>query len=64
MAPDAEVSHRYVLPTQMLLKIVVADADARRLTGFAGVDGSFSARSFARETVVAHAPVGDRLGLE
>jgi MoxR-like ATPase len=62
MEPEAQVSHRYALPTQALLKMVVGDSDARRLTGFDAVDGPFSARSFAKETVVAFAPVGNRLG--
>lgn len=62
MSPDAQVSHRYALPTQALLKLVVGDDDSRRLTGFSAVDGPFSARSFAKETVVAFAPVGRRLG--
>lgn len=62
MAADSQVSHRYALPTQALLKMVVGDTDARRLTDFAGVDGQFSARSFAKETVVAIPPVGLRLG--
>lgn len=62
MAADAQVSHRYALPTQVLLKLVLADDDGRRLTGFAAVDGPFSARSFAKETVVALEPLGKRLG--
>lgn len=62
MSADAQVSQRYALPTQMLLKLVVRDDDSRRLTGFSGVDGPFSARSFARETIVALQPVGRRLG--
>ena len=61
-APEAQVSHRYALPTQVLLKLVVGDSDGRRLTDFANVDGPFSARSFAKETVVTLEPVGRRLG--
>lgn len=62
MASDAQISHRYALPTQVLLKLVVKDPDSRRLTDFANVDGPFSARSFARETLVSVEPVGRRLG--
>jgi len=62
MAPEAQVSHRYALPTQVLLKLVIGDSDGRRLTGFTSVDGPFSARSFAKETVVALETLGRRLG--
>ena len=62
MAPGSFVAQKYALPTQVLLKIVVGDADVRRLTDFSSVEGPFSARSFAKETVVALQPVGRRLG--
>jgi hypothetical protein len=62
MAPDSQVSQRYALPTQVLLKLVVQDPDARRLAEFDAVDGQFSARSFAKETIVALESVGKRLG--
>lgn len=62
MAPGSQVSQRYALPTQVLLTMVVSDADVRRLQEFVSVDGAFSARSFARETVVQLQEVGRRLG--
>lgn len=57
-----EVSQRYALPTQVLLKLVTGASDSHRLRGIENIEGRFSARSFAKETLVALAPVGNRLG--
>jgi hypothetical protein len=62
MSPDAQVSQRYALPTQLLLKLVTGDSDGRRLKDFPAVVEQFSARSFAKETVVAFKPLSLRLG--
>lgn len=62
MSRGSQVSHRYALATQVLLKLVVEDDDSRRLAQFSAIDGPFSARSFAKETLVAFQPVGRRLG--
>lgn len=54
------VSQRYALVTQLLIKSVMPDTDARALQGFG--DDDFSARSFAKYTVSAFAPITRRLG--
>ena len=62
LSPDAQIAQRYSLVTQVLLKLVVGNSDARKLQDFETVEGQFSARTFARETVVKLRPVGSRLG--
>ncbi|MBX7134347.1 MAG: restriction endonuclease, SacI family [Fimbriimonadaceae bacterium] len=62
MSPEAQVSQRYALPTQLLLKLVTGDPDGRRLEGIPSVTGPMSARSFAKQTVVAFKPLSMRLG--
>jgi hypothetical protein len=62
MRPGTQVSQRYALLTQLLLKMAIEAADSRQLTGFEEVDGAFSARTFARETVAAFEEVTRRLG--
>lgn len=62
MSPSSLKSQRFALPTQVLLKMVVGDPDGRRMDKFDGVNGAFSARSFARETVAALKPLNERLG--
>jgi AAA domain (dynein-related subfamily)/SacI restriction endonuclease len=62
MRPDTQVSQRYALLTQLLLKLTVEATDSRQLTGFEDVEGAFSARTFARETVAAFEEVTRRLG--
>lgn len=62
MSPDAQIAQRYSLVTQVLLKLVVGNSDARKLQNFETVEGQFSARTFAKETVVKLRPVGRRLG--
>jgi hypothetical protein len=62
MRPATQVSQRYALLTQLLLKLTIETADSRQLTGFADVEGAFSARTFARETVAAFGEITRRLG--
>jgi hypothetical protein len=62
MTPGTQVAQRYALPTQLLLKLTISTTDSRQLTGFGQVDGSFSARTFARETVAAFSDITNRLG--
>ncbi len=62
MTLGAQIAQRYALPAQLLLKLAISTTDSRQLTGFGQVDGSFSARTFARETVAAFADVTRRLG--
>lgn len=46
------VSHRYVLPTQVLAKYVNSDLDARCIQAQRGGDGSFDARTIAHKVIV------------
>jgi hypothetical protein len=62
MVPDALVSQKYALPNQILLKMILHNEDGRQLTGFDEVDGALSARSFAKQTLLALPPVRARLG--
>lgn len=62
MTPGAQVAQHYALITQLLLKLVIATTDSRQLRDFEQVDGAFSARTFARETVAAFPDVTNRLG--
>jgi AAA domain (dynein-related subfamily)/SacI restriction endonuclease len=62
MRPDTQVSQRYALLTQLLLKLTISTTDSRQLTNFEQVDGAFSARTFARETVASFKDTTRRLG--
>lgn len=61
LAPDAQVSQRYALITQLLLKDVLSLPDARQLKDFPSVE-SISARSFAKKVVSSFGPLTRRLG--
>lgn len=60
MSPDAQVSQRYALISQLLLKALLGVADSRSLENFG--DDRFSARTFAKYTVAGYPPVTRRLG--
>jgi hypothetical protein len=62
MRPDSQVSQRYALVTQLLLKLTVETTDSRQLTDFEDVEGRLSARTFARDTVAIFDDVTRRLG--
>lgn len=62
MGSDAQVAQSFGLPTQVLLKIVVRDPDGRRIQKFESIEGQFSSRSFAKQTIVANKAVGRRIG--
>jgi hypothetical protein len=62
MTPGAQVAQLYALPAQLLLKLTISTTDSRQLTGFGQVEGAFSARMFARETVAALGDITSRLG--
>jgi 5-methylcytosine-specific restriction protein B len=63
MSTSSQLSQRYAAVVQPLLKIVLDESDSRRLKGFAAVDGQFSSRTFARETVVQLADLARHLGV-
>lgn len=62
MAPDSLIVQLYGLPTQLLLKATINMADCRQLTNFSEIEGPFSARTFAKYTVVKETEVSGRLG--
>lgn len=62
MDASTQISHRYSMLTQPLLKLVLGGSDSRVLEEFPSVDGSFSARTFAKATIVKLEDLNSRLG--
>lgn len=60
MSPKSQISQRYALITQLLLKEVLDVPDSRSLKGFGG--DNFSARSFAKYATHKVSPISRRLG--
>jgi MoxR-like ATPase len=60
LSPEAQISQRYALVTQLLLKLVMGIEDSRSLQDFG--DDDFSARTFAKYTTAKFGPVTRRLG--
>lgn len=62
MSEAAQKSHRYCLLTQLLMKVTFGNADSMRLQDFDQIDGAFSARYFARETITVLDDLNNRIG--